>query len=192
MAKIWKMHYPATRGRAQPKNFSGLSSWNFQRDSESLDSQLIAVYSQSCCYSNRDAQAWTQERDRTPAQQLHLLFPITDSQDTLCHQVHLNHSKWQKAAPTASYGCSPPGSQELGKEVNREHQQHRECRPLWEGKTNTKVPHSPLKAQPSFPPLESATLFPQQQHQRSHPEGNCFLYTLSEDKIRAAPCFSTF
>lgn len=107
-----------------------------------------------------------------------------DSQDTLCHQVHLNHLKWQKATPTASCEHSPHGSQELGKEVNREHQQHRECRSAWEGKnTTTKVPHIPLKAQPSYPPLESATLFPQQQHQRSHYEGNCFLYTFSQDKL---------
>lgn len=70
----------------------------------------------------------------------------------------LNHLKWQKATSTASYEHCRPGSQELGKEVNREHQQHKECRPLWEGKNNTtKVPHSLLKAQPSFPPLESAT-----------------------------------
>lgn len=71
-----------TRSRSQPKNFSGSSSWNFQRDSESLDSQLTAVYSQCCCYSNRDAQARTQEWDRTPVQQLHLLSPHQGFQDT--------------------------------------------------------------------------------------------------------------
>lgn len=111
MAGIWKIHHPATRSRAQPKNFSGSSSWNFQRDSESLDRQLMAVYSQCCCYSNRDAQAWTEERDRTS--QFHSLSPIVDSLDTFCH---LNHLKWQKATPTASCGCCPPRTGRRGKQ----------------------------------------------------------------------------
>lgn len=71
-----------------------------------------AVYYQYCFYSNRDAQAWT-HRNRTesnPVKQIPLLFPVMDSQATLCHEVYLNHLKCQQATPVDSYVSSSPGS----------------------------------------------------------------------------------
>lgn len=174
MAKAWKIHYPASLSRSQPKNSSGSSSWNFQRDSESLDSQLVLFTPSAVATATEMHKHGHRNRTESLSNSSISSSLTMDSQDTLCHQVYLTHLKWQKATPTANYKYSQPGSQERGKEVNGEHQQHREFRPLWKGKNNTKVPHSPLKAQPSFPPLESATLFPQQQHQRSHPEENFF------------------
>lgn len=192
MAKIWKIYYPATLSRSQPKNFSGPSSWNCQRDSESLESQLIAVYSQCCCYSNRDAKAWTQEWDRTPVQQLHLLLPRHGfpgytlspgspeppqvAESNTHSQLWMFPTWLPRTAKRGKQGAS--AAQGVQATVERE-EQHQSA-------------SQPLKAQPSFPPLETPTLFPQQQQQRSHPKGNSFLYTFSEDSISAGPCFSTF
>lgn len=135
------MENPLPCNPEKPKNFSGSSSWNFQRDSESLDSQLMLFTPSAVATATEMNKHGHRNRTESLSNSSISSPPSMDSQDTLCHQAHLNHLKWQKATPKASYDVP----QELGKEVNREHQQHREFRPLWKGKNNTQSSSQPPK-----------------------------------------------
>lgn len=75
MAKTWKIHYPATPEQISAQKLLWLKFLELPEGFRIPGQPAHAVYSQCCYYSNRDAQAWTQEKDRIPVQQLHLLSP---------------------------------------------------------------------------------------------------------------------